>query len=61
MKGPVDDGPKWHYPNNDEIAFANHLLSLHLQSPLACLRSICNENRQANSSGTAFYVQIGAI
>ncbi|XP_057863518.2 proteasome activator subunit 4 isoform X2 [Cryptomeria japonica] len=40
-------GPKWHIPNNDEIAYTNELLNLHLISALVKLKQICQiENQQ---------------
>lgn len=43
--------PDWHLPEATELAFANQLLTLHLESSLADLSSICNENKLEENSG----------
>lgn len=48
----ISECPVWHLPDSAELAFANHLLSLHLEGPLADLHSIC-EDKQQESSGNA--------
>lgn len=48
----ISECPVWHLPDGAELAFANHLLSLHLEGPLVDLRSIC-EDKQQESSGNA--------
>ncbi|KAK9734977.1 hypothetical protein RND81_04G175200 [Saponaria officinalis] len=45
-KDSLDDlspGPKWHVPVEEEILFANELLSLHFQAALDELKKICQE------------------
>lgn len=49
----ISECPVWHLPDGAELAFANHLLSLHLEGPLADLRSICEDKQQEESSGNA--------
>lgn len=43
--------PVWHLPEAGEVSFANHLLSLHLESSLADLSNICQEKNQEETSG----------
>ncbi|KMT12661.1 hypothetical protein BVRB_4g091190 [Beta vulgaris subsp. vulgaris] len=42
--------PKWHVPEQDEISYANELLSLHFQSALDALLRIC-QDRIHNDAG----------
>ena len=46
-KDYTEDGPllspKWHVPVEEEISFANELLSLHFQSALDLLLKICQD------------------
>lgn len=44
-------GPKWHVPTEDEINFANELLSLHFESALDDLLTIC-QSRIHSDPGT---------
>ncbi|XP_020110072.1 proteasome activator subunit 4 [Ananas comosus] len=42
--------PKWHIPNQEELAFANELLDLHFQSALDDLLTIC-QTKMHNDAG----------
>jgi len=43
--------PIWHLPEASELSFANQLLTLHLESSLADLSSICHEPKNEENSG----------
>lgn len=46
--------PKWHIPNQEELAFANELLDLHFQSALDDLLTIC-QTKMHNDAGKHNY------
>lgn len=47
------DAPRWHIRNAEEIVYANELLDEHLRSPVGSLRSIHQDNNQAETPGSA--------
>lgn len=57
--------PVWHIPDAAELSFANQLLTLHLESALADLSSICQDKKHEESSGNhlnmAFYTRYNIL
>jgi hypothetical protein len=50
--------PVRHLPEAGELSFANQLLSLHLESSLADLSSICQEKNQEENSGSLLGISL---